>query len=68
MPYVNIKLLGGSDAPTPKQKNEVIKGITQVLVDVLGKNPDTTTVVIDEIDPDNWGLGGQSISERSKKK
>lgn len=60
MPYVNIRLT--PPGLTREQKEEVIKGVTQVLVDVLGKNPATTFVVIDEVDSDNWGLRGTSVT------
>ena len=35
--------------------------------ETLGKNPQTTVVVIDEVDTDNWGIGGESVTERRKK-
>ena len=57
MPFVNIKLTG--DSPTKEQKAKVIKGITDVLVKELGKNPDTTFVVIEEVPTDSWGIGGE---------
>ncbi|WP_230969171.1 tautomerase family protein [Nitrogeniibacter aestuarii] len=62
MPYVNIKIT--RDGATPEQKAELIDGVTQLLQRVLDKNPATTMVVIDEVDPDNWGIGGESISMR----
>lgn len=65
MPYVNIKIT--REGASTEQKARLIEGATQLLVDVLGKNPATTTVVIDEVDTDNWGLGGESITERRKK-
>lgn len=37
-----------------------------MLARVLGKNPETTVVVIDEVDTDNWDIGGKSVSERRK--
>ena len=55
MPFVNIKVTQGG--VTADQKQELIKGVTQLLVDVLGKDPRTTFVVIDEVDTDNWGIG-----------
>ena len=55
MPYVNIKVTGGSEAPSAEQKAELIRGVTELLSRVLNKNPETTVVVIDEIDMDNWG-------------
>ncbi|MDD4753671.1 MAG: tautomerase family protein [Desulfitobacteriaceae bacterium] len=44
-----------------------MQGATQLLVDVLGKNPQTTVVVIDEVDTDNWGIGGESITVRRQR-
>ena len=64
MPYVNIKIT--REGATAEQKATLIKGVTQLLVDVLGKNPATTMVVIDEVDTDNWGIGGESVTERRK--
>lgn len=68
MPFVNIKVTGGAEAPTREQKAELIKGATELLSRVLNKNPATTVVIIDEVDVDNWGIGGESVSERRKKK
>lgn len=67
MPYVNIKLTGGSEAPTAEQKAELIAGATDLLVRVLGKNPATTVVIIEEVPMDNWGIAGQTVTERRKK-
>lgn len=64
MPFVNIKIT--REGATAEQKAELIKGATQLLVDVLGKNPATTVVVIEEVDTDNWGIGGESITHRRK--
>ena len=66
MPYVNIKVTGGREAPSAEQKAELIAGVTDLLARVLNKNPKTTVVVIDEVDMDNWGIGGKSVTERRK--
>ncbi len=60
MPYVNIKIT--REGATSEQKARLIQGATQLLVDVLGKNPQTTVVVIDEVDTDNWGIGGEQVT------
>lgn len=65
MPYVNIKIT--KEKVTPGKKAQLIKGVTQLLVDVLGKNPNTTVVVIDEVDTDNWGIGGETITVRRQR-
>jgi 4-oxalocrotonate tautomerase len=65
MPFVNIKIT--KDGATPDQKARLIKGVTQLLADVLGKNPQTTFVVIDEVETDNWGIGGETVTVRRRK-
>lgn len=60
MPYVNIKVT--REGVSAEQKAELIKGVTDLLVRVLAKNPATTMVVIDEVDTDNWGIGGESVT------
>lgn len=64
MPYVNIKIT--KEGATKEQKEKLIVGVTQLLVDVLDKNPKTTFVVIDEVETDNWGIGGISVTELRK--
>ena len=64
MPYVNIKIT--DEGVTADQKKQLIEGATQLLVDVLNKNPATTIVVIDEVNTDNWGVAGEVITERRK--
>jgi 4-oxalocrotonate tautomerase len=65
MPYVNIKIT--KEGATAEKKAQLISGVTKLLQDILGKNPATTVVVIDDVDTDNWGLGGESVTERRKK-
>ncbi len=60
MPYVNIKIT--REGATAEQKARLIEGATQLLVDVLGKNPKTTFVVIEEVDTDNWGIAGETVT------
>ena len=63
MPYVNIRITPGA---TQAQKEELIAGATELLVRVLNKNPQTTFVVIDEVEREHWGVGGQSVAARAK--
>ena len=65
MPYVNIKIT--REGATTAQKAELIKGVTDLLARVLGKNPVTTVVVIDEVEMDNWGIAGESVTVRRKR-
>jgi len=63
--YVNIKIT--KKGVTADQKEKLIKGVTILLVNVLGKNPKTTVVVIDEVDKDNWGIAGESVTNRRER-
>ncbi|MBS1160802.1 MAG: 4-oxalocrotonate tautomerase [Proteobacteria bacterium] len=65
MPYVNIKIT--REGASAEQKAELISGVTALLRDVLGKNPQTTVVVIDEVETDNWGIGGESVTLRRQR-
>lgn len=64
MPYINIKIT--KDGTSPEKKAELIRGVTKLLAEVLGKNPQTTVVVIEEIETDNWGIGGETVTTRRK--
>ena len=73
MPYVNIKVTRegtapGASATTPEQKKALIEGVSQLLLDVLGKPLDSTFVVIEEVDLDSWGVGGMTVPEYRKAK
>lgn len=60
MPYINVKIT--DEGVTNEQKQAIIKGCTQLMVEVLNKNPATTFVVIDEINTDNWGIGFDQVT------
>ncbi|CAE6797604.1 putative tautomerase [Paraburkholderia aspalathi] len=61
MPYIKIEVT--REGITREQKNELIKGATDLMVRVLHKDPAATFVVIEEVDTDNWGWGGESITD-----
>ncbi len=65
MPYVNIKIT--REGTTAAQKAELIRAVTELLRDKLGKNPATTVVVIDEVETDNWGIGGETVTVRRRR-
>ena len=64
MPYVNVKIT--KDGVTAEQKKQVVAEITDTLVRVLGKKPEHTHIVIDEVDPENWGYAGMLTTEYRK--
>lgn len=64
MPFINIKLTAGASA---EKKAELIQKVTQLMVDVLGKNPQTTHVVIEDIPTDSWGIAGETVASRRKR-
>jgi 4-oxalocrotonate tautomerase len=65
MPYVNIRIT--REGATADQKATLIRGVTRLLQETLGKNPATTVVTIDEVDTDNWGIGGETVTVLRKK-
>ncbi|EAL4125202.1 tautomerase [Campylobacter coli] len=67
MPFVNIRITKENGEPTSEQKQELI-AVTDLLAKVLNKNKASTVVIIDEIDTDNYGLGGKSITQVRKEK
>lgn len=64
MPYINVKIT--DEGVSNVQKQAIIKGCTQLMVDVLDKNPATTFVVIDEVNTDNWGIGFEQVTDLRK--
>ena len=66
MPYVNIKVTseGGlfGTGPSPEEKEKLIEGVSDLLYEVLNKDPSVTFVVIDEVPLDNWGMSGKQVS------
>ena len=64
MPYVNVRIT--RDGVTAEQKAAIVREITQTLERVLNKRPEHTHVIIDEIDPENWGYAGMLTTEYRK--
>lgn len=73
MPIVTIQVTRegsgpGRDAVTADEKAQLIAGVSQLLLDVLGKPLDSTFVVIDEVPLENWGWGGLPALEFRKQR
>ena len=61
MPYVNVRIT--RDGVAAEQKKRIVEEITDTLVRVLGKRPEHIHIIIDEVEPDNWGFAGMLTSE-----
>lgn len=61
MPYINIKIT--REGATQEQKAALIAGVTDLMVRVLDKRPATTFVVIDEVEMEDWGIGGMPVDK-----
>ena len=61
MPYINVQIT--REGVTTEQKFAIMKGVTDLMVNVLGKEPATTFVVIQEVDLENWGVGGLPVEQ-----
>jgi 4-oxalocrotonate tautomerase len=73
MPIVTIQVTRegstpGRDSVTADEKAQLIKGVSQVLLDVLNKPLEATFVVIEEVDTENWGWGGLPVNEFRKQR
>jgi 4-oxalocrotonate tautomerase len=64
MPLVTIRIARRATPTTAEQKAKLIAGVTDVVQAVLGKRRESVTVIIDEVDPDNWGEGGEPVTQR----
>ncbi len=62
MPYVNLQITKGA---TREQKAQIVKEFTDTLVRVLGKNPQSTHIVIQEIEREDWGHAGGLVADRA---
>ncbi len=60
MPYVNVRVAGNL---TADQKREIARGISRTLLEVADKKPETTYVVFDEVDRENWAVGENLLSD-----
>jgi 4-oxalocrotonate tautomerase len=64
MPYVNIKIT--REGATVEQKAALIRGVTALLAGVLGKDPQTTVVIVDEVETGHWGIAGETVAARRR--
>lgn len=64
MPYVSVRIT--RDGVTPEQKAQIVREITDTLRRVLNKRPEHTHIIIDEVDPENWGFAGMLTTEYRK--
>ena len=62
MPYINVQITKGA---TRAQKAEIVKTFTETLVRVLGKDPQNTHIVIQEIEREDWGHGGVLVADKA---
>jgi len=64
MPFLILKMTPGA---TDEQKAKLIKDLSQVVVDVMGKDPQSMRVLIEEIPAENWGIAGETLAARRKR-
>ncbi|GMB93890.1 4-oxalocrotonate tautomerase [Helicobacter bizzozeronii] len=64
MPFINIKITQEEGQPTKEQKQALIAEVTQVVAKVLKRDRvASTTIIIEEVSTDNYGLGGKSVTQ-----
>jgi len=64
MPYINVRIT--KDGVNAEQKKQIVQQMTQTLVSVLGKKPEHIHIIIDEVEPENWGFAGMLTTEYRK--
>ncbi len=58
MPYIEINITKGA---TDQQKAQLVEGVTDLLVKILGKNPASTQIIFKEYESESWGIAGRSV-------
>lgn len=66
MPYVNVKLVKGQS--TPEQKKQVIEGLTDLIVNIMGRERSLTVITLDELSDEQWAIGGKTINQRDNQR
>jgi len=66
MPFVNVKLV--KDQVSLEKKRELIAGLTDLIVNLMGRERNTTVITIDELNEDQWAIGGKTLDQMSKEK
>lgn len=66
MPIVTIQVTRegtspGADRTTTEQKAALYRGVSDLLQNVMGKDPADTFVIFQEVEPDDWGRNGLSV-------
>ena len=64
MPYINVRIT--KDGVTTAQKKQIVEEMTQTLISVLSKKPEHIHIIIDEVEPENWGFAGRLTTEYRK--
>ena len=66
MPYVNIKVV--KQQVSQEQKSSLINGVMDIIVNIMGRNPELTVITLDEIEHSNWFIGTHSIDKSVRDK
>lgn len=66
MPYVNIKYI--KQQVDQEQKEALVAGVMDIIVKIMGRNPDSTVIIINEMEPSNWRIGGKPVDNSSHDK
>lgn len=69
MPVINVKMTHEDGGATKEQKERLVKGITELFADIFNRGSSSAVVVIEELNTDNYAIGGKTISQiRSEEK
>lgn len=65
MPLLTLKLIADQPGePDVETRRRLIARLTEVVSEELGKSPAATSVIIETVTADDWGVGGLSVAEK----
>ena len=63
MPLINVKMTREDGGATKEQKEELAKELTNAFVKIFNRGQNSTVVIIDEVNTDNYAIGGKTITK-----
>jgi 4-oxalocrotonate tautomerase len=63
MPFIQVNILRGR---SPEKKERLIREVTDVVSDVLEAPVQSIRVMINEVEPEHWGIAGESVKKRNE--
>jgi len=66
MPFVNLKIV--KNQVTLEKRKELIKGLTDLIVNIMGRERELTVITVDELEASQWAIGGVTLDDNNSEK